>query len=222
LVGYPYPAYDHNDDVLLKAYLKNLPHAKKKVNIKAILLLPNEEGLVDETFVTDMRSLLAQAQAALGKVQPHGKKIFHTIMIQKMRDACKSKGMAYLLDSNEIINNEHVQNHIKSCAKIIRSIIKDNWNNYHHMFGKMEQLPDTGEQWRILFQNKKTTKKVGQDEATPTFTYHCDYHRNSIYSIFLTTKDIHKKFRYNLGVPANFFELVQVLLWSRLSNECET
>jgi hypothetical protein len=77
LVGYQNTRIDNKDDKIGRlTYLQNLPHAEKKINIQAIL--PNKGELENETFLTDMRLLLAKAQAAVGKVQPHGKKIFYT------------------------------------------------------------------------------------------------------------------------------------------------
>jgi len=47
--------------------------------------------------------------------------------------------MTYLLGSNnEIINEEYIQEHIQSCARIILKIIQDHGTLYSHMVGKME------------------------------------------------------------------------------------
>lgn len=228
LGGYTYSPNKKKDQTSIQIYLQNLPHAEKKVNIRAIPVPPNQGGLEDGSFASNMREISAQAQVSVGKMQPHGKKIFYAIMIEKMRVICKGAKMKYLLDSDQI-DHKHLQQHIKSCAEKIVEIIHDNCKMYHHMVGKMELekgLQKTSEEWMSLFQKKKTkTKKrknkAGQ-EATPTFTYHWDYHRNSIYSIFQNLKDIHKNSRYNMGVPAELFELVQVLLWTRISEECYT
>jgi len=228
LGGYTYSPNENDDQMLIEIYLKSLPHAEKKVNIRAIPVPPNQGGLEDGSFASNMRVISAQAQVSVGKMQPHGKKIFYAIMIEKMRVVCNGAKMKYLLDSDQI-DHEHIQQHIKSCAEKIVAIIRDNCEMYHHMVGKMELekgLQKTSEEWMSLFQKKKTkTKKrknkAGQ-EANPTFTYHWDYHRNSIYSIFQNLKDIHKDSRYNMGVPAELFELVQVLLWTRISEECYT
>jgi hypothetical protein len=72
-------------------------------------------------------------------MQPHGKKIFYTIMIDKLRESCKCENMTYLLGSNdEILNEEYIQEHIQSCAQIILKIIQDHGTLYSHMVGKME------------------------------------------------------------------------------------
>jgi len=58
-------------------------------------------------------------------------------------------------------------------------------------------------------------------QGTQRFTYHWDSRLTSVYTAFLATQDFHKSTRYNSGFPAKLFELVQVLLWTRISQDCD-
>ena len=211
LGGHTYSQNNPSDNTLIM-YTRNLPHAETKINLRAIVLPP---GPLEETFAINMREISAEAQVAVGRMQPHGKKIFYTIMIDKLRESCKCENMTYLLGSNDEINEEYIQEHIQSCARIILKIIQDHGTLYTHMVGKMEL--EKGLKKKLLTQGMDLFKK----KETARFTYHWDSRLTSVYTTFLATQDFHKSTRYNIGFPAELFELVQVLLWTRISQDCD-
>ena len=206
------------DSGMMLRYLLNLPHADTKLNIRAMLHIGPQ---LATTFANDMRKISASAQVEIGKMQPHGKRIFYTLMIDRLRESCNHQGITYLLGGNdEIHDDQHIQEHIKSVGGLIVEIIRENGGLYRHMVGEtnfdevLEKLKERGNM--DLFLTKKQNKNPAR------YTYHWDCYKKSLHFIFQNTGDIHTSGRYMNGFPAELFELVQVLLWTRISINCDT
>jgi hypothetical protein len=211
LGAHSYSDINNSRDKYLSTYVRNLPHAETKITLRVIVLPP---GPLKETFAINMREISAKAQVAVGRMKPHGSKIFYSIMIEKMRESCKRENMHYLLGSNDEISEDTIQLHIESCAQIILAIIEKNAGLYSHMVGDMELkkgLKKKLEDGMDLFKTKEKKR----------YTYHWDSGYTSVYKTFLATQDFHKPTRYHSGFPAALFELVQVLLWTRISQDCD-
>jgi hypothetical protein len=225
LIGYNYNPSDEEEEKFIKKYQRTLPHAGRKVNISAIL--PTEQDFLDDKFLNKMRALSCSHQVSLGKMHLHGKKIFYSTMILEFGKKKFHKN--YLIDGGgiNVINEKDVlQAQLNQYAKAIYDLICDEGKIYIHMVPGMEIenviAKNSEEKWKSsLFCCKKYKKDSNVTKQNITFRWD-DFHF-FLQSIIRCQSNIHDNTQYNLGkdFKAKLFELVQVLLWTRISEECE-
>jgi hypothetical protein len=193
-------------------YHERLTHAN--VLIQASVQIPDDEQLSSNQFVEMMKSQSQISQESFGRQQPHGVKHFLAYLMNEMNTKCK---LSYfdLASDNLILGFE-----IEHFATVIVELIRDEKKSarYYHMVPDMDLenlVKKPKEEWFCLFQQKKPGRnKYGN------FSFLWSDGKLSVQHIISKSPDLGNKHRYSrMGFNAEVFEMVQLLLFSRISKE---
>jgi hypothetical protein len=205
LIGYQQPEEDD--------YAVRLPHAETSLAINA--MVPTETELRDEDFINIMKDISSECQQSFGSLQPHSKKVFFAAMIRHLDELCKGGGGRRSPFFLMKMTTNSVENQIAYFAYLIIKVVRDKKHvqNYRmvpnmHLETLVEEKDE--ETWTNLFKNKNNK-----------FSFLWDDGKFSLLNFIYCHSDIFNMNRYKRdgGFNAEVFELVQVLLWSRISQE---
>lgn len=204
LIGYQQPDTDN--------YAVRLPHAG--TNLPITSMVPPELDLESKDFLDDMKKISSECQQSFGSLQPHSKKVFFAAMILHLNEQIKlNRGWRKI---QFFMTTKPVDKQIEHFAKLIIKVICDKKhveNNYRMVPNmNLETLVEEKDEdsWTNLFK----TNKNGQ------FSFLWDDKKLTLVNFIHCHSDIFNKNRYARdGFNAEVFELVQVLLWSRISQE---
>ena len=203
LMGYKPPDTDD--------YALCLPHAA--TNLAITSTVPVVSHLESENFLDDMKRMSSECQQSFGSLQPHSKKEFFAAMIKHLDEEIHTKRFhvrPFFFDGHEV-QTEYVAIYIKSWASKIIKVIKKHVE-YYRMVPKMELtslLEKDDESWKNLFKNNKGQFSFLWDDGKLTVVK-CIHNHSDIFNINRYARD---------GFNSEVFELAQVLLWSRISQD---
>ena len=209
LIGYQQPKND------VRLYVE---HAA--FDLMVVAIVPNEQHLsLDAKFDAQMKAISAKCQESFGKGQPHRKKEFFASMLRVLDSrCCRELERPFFFPDNRNLDELDIRQTIEKFARVIIDVICDPPmnNNLRTMVPTMKIPGICAPGWNSLF--KKSTKK------TEWYSFKwMDVTMTLPHFITLFADDICNKGRYSncigKGFEADVFELVQVLLWSRISKE---
>jgi len=192
-----------------------LPAAEFVIVIKTFI--PTNEELHHASFLEYMKALSSTIQNSIGCLQPHNKKEFFAMMIQVLEAECRGE---YLVDDQAPTTS--IFDKIKKFSENIIKIIRDKSGSafhHRHMVPGMnlrQSIDHSPDEWSILF--RKKSRKLSTYKR---YSFLFDNSRLTVLHFISQYGDIRNPKRYSRGelFNAELFELAQIMLWSRISNQ---
>lgn len=187
------------------------------LDLLVVAMVPNEQHLsLDAKFHARMKEISAQCQESFGKGQPHRKKEFLASMLQVLDSRCRRDMVRpFFFPDNRNLDTHDIRQTIGEFAQVIIGVVHEN-KNLRTMVPQMNFNDGDLSGWRSLF-----TKSTKTDDLY-SFKW-MDVKMTLPHVISFFADDICNKKRYSNCIGKDFeadvFELVQVLLWSRISKE---
>ena len=206
LIGYQPPTADD--------YAVRLPHAETKLAMTA--MVPTETELNNTDFINKMKKISSECQQSFGSLHPHRKKEFFAHLIKDLNGAPEFLDWPspFFLKEDKLVHEKtNLENVIGNFAKVIIRVIREKKHvQFYPMVPGMnlktlvEEKDE--ESWTVLFK-KKNKYSFLWDEGLLTLV-----------SIIRNYSDVFNKTRYaRVGFNAEVFELAQVLIMSRISQD---
>ena len=200
-------------------YYRVCPHADKEV--QTTILIPPK---LTNKFHTKMRSLSFKSQQSVEKISKHGRREFFQSLMDSLGKILGQDCYLYRGEEQGKKTDDDINEHISNVAQGIQSLFENNseemsnWDSQD----KFARLRDHAD-WSILFKKKKKKTEKDNGKYYESFSYHCDIAENIIPTIIRRLGNIESEKRYQRKpFTAHEFELVQLLLWSRLSKTTHT
>ena len=205
--------FGKDDDVVGRtAYYENFPHGALRV--VTTVIVPQELNL---KFAHEMRKLSFEVQHSVASLKKHGMRELVINIMKSLHEQLRGRFLFEADETGKMIITDEIDQHIFKVALAIHSLYTNNGNVWNQVVPRMK-VESKECDWTNLF--KKTNK---HGEYIDKFCYHCDCAENTIPTIVHRSGNFENEARYNRS-PFKWlhFELAQLLLWSRLSQDTHT
>lgn len=192
-------------------YHNTLPHSKVNIISKVIPLTDSHVNSA-EAFTSAMKRLSSHAQKKIGCLQPLGKKVFFKLMIELLHKDCFEKNVCYYSE-----NADEVE---EILDQIIETLGSDQAVNFYDtvptMMGNVHGV--NGSDWKSVFKKQKSKENIFEFDQS----FLCSNNRLTALRIMKKFGSLYHESRYQAqnnssAINAEFFELLMILFWSRLS-----
>lgn len=215
LNGFRLGKEDEEESSSITTYHNTLPHSQMKINI-TIILLTDSHVKREEAFITEMKNLSLVTQNNCGCLQKLDKKVFFTKMIRLLDKRCEQK---YIIDLLTKKNNtlDSIMEGIMD--QITTLLCSEDAKTFMDLVPRMLEGMNKSKtkDWKKVFKSSsKSSSGVLYDEC-----FLCNTIRVTAIPIIHKWGFLYHENRYShiTTINAELFELLLILIWSRLSIE---
>jgi hypothetical protein len=212
LNGYRVNEWDEEEEQSLTSYHERLPHSKTMIDSK-VILLTDKHVKEEEAFTAAMKGLSSRTQKTIGCSQPLGRKVFLKSMIELLHKNCQTNDVDFIENAQDAQESESLLEEIMN--EISSTLCSDEAKGFYEIVPTM-MLNDSikNSMWQSFFKKKKSLS----DDYVYDQCFLCTTNKFTALHIIRKFGSLYHQNRYQTS-EAEFFELLLILVWSRLSKD---